>query len=124
MNKTALLFAGQGAQFVGMGKDLAEQFRSARVSFEKANAALGYDLTKICFEGPEPELTKTEHAQPAIFLIGWVAFQLLKERVPSLQFQATAGLSLGELTALAAAGALGFEDGLKIVRQRGLFMEE
>jgi [acyl-carrier-protein] S-malonyltransferase len=124
MNKTALLFAGQGAQFVGMGKDLAEQFRSARVWFEKANAALGYDLTKICFEGPEPELTKTEHAQPAIFLIGWVAFQLLKERVPSLQFQATAGLSLGELTALAAAGALGFEDGLKIVRQRGLFMEE
>ena len=85
---------------------------------------LGYDLAKICFEGPEAELTKTEHAQPGIFLVGWVAFQLLKERVPSLEFEATAGLSLGEFTALAAAGALTFEDGLKIVRQRGRFMQE
>jgi len=124
MSKTALMFAGQGAQFVGMGQDLAKQFPSARGWFEKANAALGYDLAQICFEGPEPELTKTEHAQPAIFLVGWVAFQLLKERVPALQFEATAGLSLGEFTALAAAGALSFEDGLNIVRRRGCFMQE
>ncbi len=124
MNKTALLFAGQGAQSVGMGKDLAAQIPSARTWFERGNAVLGYELAKICFEGPEPELTKTEHAQPGIFLVGWVAFQLLKERVPSLQFEATAGLSLGEFTALAAAGALTFEDGLRIVRGRGRFMQE
>jgi len=81
-------------------------------------------LSRICFEGPETELTKTEHAQPGIYLVGWIAFQLLKERAPSLKVEATAGLSLGEFTALAAAGALSFEDGLKIVRQRGRFMQE
>src|SRR5436305_13215647 len=101
MSKTALLSAGQGAQSVGMGKDLADQFPSARDCFERAHAVLGYDLAKICFEGPDTELTKTEHAQPGIYLIGWIAFQLLKECVPSLKFEATAGLSLGELTALA-----------------------
>src|SRR2546425_6596882 len=124
MSKIALLFAGQGAQYVGMGKDLAERFPSAREWMERANAVLGYDLARICFEGPEAELTKTEHAQPGIFLIGWMAFQLLKERVPALRFEAAAGLSLGEFTALAAAGALSFEDGLRIVRQRGRFMQE
>jgi [acyl-carrier-protein] S-malonyltransferase len=124
MSKTALLFAGQGAQAVGMGKDLAERFPSARAWFDRANAALGYDLAKVCFEGPESELTKTEHAQPGIYLVGWVAFQLLKEQVPSLAFEATAGLSLGEFTALAAAGVLTFEDGLNVVRQRGKFMQE
>ena len=124
MSKTALLFAGQGAQTVGMGKDLAEQFPSARAWFDRANAALGYDLASICFQGPEAELTKTEHAQPAIYLVGWIAFQLLKERAPALKFDATAGLSLGEFTALAAAGAMSFEDGLRIVRQRGRFMQE
>ena len=104
MSKTALLFAGQGAQVVGMGKDLAEALPAARAWFDRANAALGYDLTAICFNGPDAELTKTENAQPGIFLVSWVAFQLLKERVPNLSFQATAGLSLGEFTALAAAG--------------------
>src|SRR5437899_440817 len=124
MSKTALLFAGQGAQVVGMGKDLAEKFPSAKVWFDRANAALGYDLAAICFSGPEAELTKTEHAQPGIFLVSWVAFQLLKEQVPSLEFQAAAGLSLGEFTALTAAGAMGFEDGLRLVRQRGRFMQQ
>lgn len=124
MSKTALLFAGQGAQVVGMGRDLAQNSPAAKAWFDRANAALGYDLASICFNGPEPELTKTEHAQPGIFLVSWVAFELLKERVPSLDFQATAGLSLGEFTALAAAGAISFEDGLRVVRQRGRFMQE
>ncbi len=124
MSKTALLFAGQGAQVVGMGKDLAEKFPSAQAWFDRANAALGYDLAGICFNGPEADLTKTENAQPGIFLVSWVAFQLLKEQVPNLKFDATAGLSLGEFTALTAAGALSFEDGLRVVRQRGKFMQE
>src|SRR6059036_1904711 len=102
MNKTALLFAGQGAQVVGMG----------------------YDLAAVCFNGPETELTRTENAQPGIFLVSWVAFQLLKERVPAMKFEVTAGLSLGEFTALTAAGAMSFEDGLRVVRQRGRFMQE
>jgi [acyl-carrier-protein] S-malonyltransferase len=118
------LFAGQGAQVVGMGKGLAEQFPTARAGFDRANAVLGYDLAGICFNGPEVELTKTENAQPGIYLVSWVALQLLRERVPGLQFHATAGLSLGEFTALAAAGAMSFEDGLKVVRQRGRFMQE
>src|SRR6266571_1926458 len=103
MSRTTLLFAGQGAQVVGMGKDFAEQSPSAGAWFDRANAALGYDLASICFNGPEAELTKTENAQPGIFLVSWVAFQLLKERVPALKFEATAGLSLGEFTALTAA---------------------
>jgi [acyl-carrier-protein] S-malonyltransferase len=124
MSKTALLFAGQGAQVVGMGKDLAEKFPSAKAWFDRANAALGYDLAGICFNGPEADLTKTENAQPGIFLVSWVAFQLLKEKVPNLKFDANAGLSLGEFTALTAADAMSFEDGLRVVRQRGRFMQE
>lgn len=124
MSKTALLFAGQGAQVVGMGKDLAEKFPSAKAWFDRANAALGYDLASICFNGPEADLTKTENAQPGIFLASWVCFELLKEHAPGLKFDATAGLSLGEFTALTAAGAMSFEDGLRVVRQRGKFMQE
>ena len=124
MSKTALLFAGQGAQAVGMGKDLAGMFPSAKACFDRANTALGYDLASICFNGPEAELTKTENAQPGIFLVSWICFELLKEKVPNLKFDATAGLSLGEFTALTAAGAMSFEDGLRVVRQRGKFMQE
>jgi [acyl-carrier-protein] S-malonyltransferase len=124
MSKTALLFAGQGAQVVGMGKDLAGKFPTAKAWFDRANATLGYDLAGICFNGPEAELTKTENAQPGIFLVSWVCFELLKEKAPNLKFEATAGLSLGEFTALTAAGAMSFEDGLRVVRQRGKFMQE
>ena len=95
MQKTALLFAGQGAQVVGMGKDLAEKFPTARELFQRANQTLQYELDRICFEGPEAELTKTENAQPGIYLVSWIALQLLKEQVPGFTFQATAGLSLG-----------------------------
>jgi [acyl-carrier-protein] S-malonyltransferase len=124
MSKTALLFAGQGAQVVGMGKDLAAQFPEAQSLFRRANDVLGYDLSAVCFDGPESELTRTENAQPGIYLTSWVAFELLRRRVPSLRFEATAGLSLGEFTALAAAGAMSFEDGLSVVRNRGRFMQE
>src|ERR1041384_910754 len=124
MSKTALLFAGQGAQTVGMGKDLAEQFPAARAWFDRANAALGYDLASICFQGPEAELTKTENAQPGIFLVSWVALQLLKEQSPAVKPDATAGLSLGEFTALTAAGAMSFDDCLKVLRVRGRSMQE
>jgi [acyl-carrier-protein] S-malonyltransferase len=124
MSRTALLFAGQGAQVAGMGRDMAEQCPSARPWFDRANAALGYDLAGICFRGPEAELTRTENAQPGIFLASWVALELLRERVPSLRFEATAGLSLGEFTALTAAGVMSFEDGLRVVRLRGRWMQE
>jgi [acyl-carrier-protein] S-malonyltransferase len=124
MSKTAFLFAGQGAQAVGMGKDLVEKYPAARQWFDRANAALGYDLAGICFNGPEPELTKTENAQPGIFLVSWVAYELLKEQVPALKADATAGLSLGEFTALTAAGAMSFDDCLKVLRVRGRSMQE
>ncbi|MGB9603376.1 MAG: ACP S-malonyltransferase, partial [Limisphaerales bacterium] len=103
--KTALLFAGQGAQYVGMGKELSEAYPEARELFDRANQILNYDLTSICFEGPEDILTKTENAQPAIFLVSWIAFSLLQKEYPQLKYEATAGLSLGEITALTAAGA-------------------
>ena len=124
MAKTALLFAGQGAQVVGMGRDLAEAHPTAKLLFAEADEALGYGLSEICFSGPEEELVRTEHAQPAIYLVGWIALKLLREQAPSISFEATAGLSLGEFTALAAADAIGFEDGLSVVRRRGELMQE
>jgi [acyl-carrier-protein] S-malonyltransferase len=122
--QTALLFAGQGAQSVGMGKDLAEKFPLAKRWFDQGNAALGYDLATVCFNGPEAGLTRTENAQPGIFLVSWVTFELLKQELPGFEFGAAAGLSLGEFTALAAAGVMTFTDGLKLVRARGQFMQE
>jgi [acyl-carrier-protein] S-malonyltransferase len=123
-HKTALMFAGQGAQCAGMGRDLAGGFPSVQPWLEQSRALLGFDLPALCFNGPEEELTKTENAQPAIFLVSWLALQLLRERVPDFSFQAAAGLSLGEMTALTAAGVFEFQDGLKIARQRGRFMQE
>lgn len=107
-----------------MGKDLATTSPTAAEWFKKADDLLGYPLSRICFDGPEGDLTRTENAQPAIFLVSWVAFQLLREHVPGLQYGATAGLSLGEITALTAAGAISFEDGLRLLKFRGQFMQE
>lgn len=118
------MFAGQGAQVVGMGRDLAEAYPLAQSLMDQANSVLGMDLSAVCLQGPEADLTRTENAQPGIYLVSWIALALLRQRVPGLDFQATAGLSLGEFTALAAADVLSFEDGLRVVRARGRFMHE
>ncbi|HEY1120410.1 MAG TPA: ACP S-malonyltransferase [Haloferula sp.] len=124
MSDVVLLFSGQGAQKVGMGKDFHEASETARGLFKKADEALGFSLSEVMFEGPDDELTRTSRCQPALYLHGLVALALLKERVGGLNPVAAAGLSLGEFTAHAAAGTFSFEDGLKIVARRGLFMEE
>ncbi|MBM3889335.1 MAG: ACP S-malonyltransferase [Verrucomicrobia bacterium] len=121
--KTALLFSGQGAQVVGMGKDLAASFPAARQVFDRANAALGYDLARICFGGPDAELTKTDNAQPGIFSTSIACLEALRAELGTLDFQATAGLSLGEFTAHVAAGTMSFDDGLRLVRLRGQAMQ-
>ena len=122
--KTALLFAGQGSQAVGMGRDLCEKHDVCRRLFARANEVLGRDIQKICFDGPEDVLTKTDNAQPGIFLTSLACLEALKSQVPDLGFDATAGLSLGEFTALAAAEAVSFDDGLRMVQLRGRFMQE
>lgn len=122
--KTALLFSGQGAQAVGMGKDLAEAFPAAADLFAKADSILGYSLSQTAFEGPAEELTRTSVCQPALYVHGLSALAVLKEKVPSLSFDAAAGLSLGEFTAHAAAGTFDFETGLRLVDKRSRFMQE
>lgn len=124
MSDVVLLFSGQGAQKVGMGKDFHEASGTARALFQGADEALGFALSTTMFEGPEDELTRTSRCQPALYLHGLVALALLKERVGGLNPVAAAGLSLGEFTAHSAAGTFSFEDGLKLVARRGLFMEE
>ena len=124
MSKIVLLFSGQGAQKVGMAKDWCETSATARAMVAKADAALGFSLSDVMFEGPEDELTKTSRCQPALYLHGLIALALIKERLPNLEMVAAAGLSLGEFTAHAAAGTFSFEEGLKLVARRGLFMEE
>jgi [acyl-carrier-protein] S-malonyltransferase len=122
--KAVLLFAGQGAQKVGMGKDLAETYPIVRDLFDTANTAIGPWLTNTMFEGPMEELTKTSRCQPALYAHGLAILEVLKSKVPSLEISATAGLSLGEFTAHAAAGTFDFATGLNLVFQRGSFMEE
>lgn len=124
MKKTALLFSGQGAQSVGMGKDLAAEFPAAAALFEKADSILGYPLSRIAFEGPTEELTKTSVCQPALYVHGLACLAVLKEKLPALEFHATAGLSLGEFTAHAAAGTFDFETGLRLVDKRARAMQE
>jgi [acyl-carrier-protein] S-malonyltransferase len=119
-----LLFAGQGAQVVGMGQDIAAQDAATRELFQEANDVLGFDITKVMFEGPMDELTRTSRCQPALFAHGIALYRLVQRRLPSLQIKAAAGLSLGEFTAHAAAGTFSFADGLKLVARRGELMEE
>ncbi len=124
MSKYVLLFSGQGAQKVGMAKDWFENSATARNMVAAADAALGFSLSEVMFEGPDEELTKTSVCQPALYLHGLIALALLKERIPGLEPVAAAGLSLGEFTAHAAAGTFSFEDGLRLVARRGEFMQE
>ena len=124
MADVVLLFAGQGAQRVGMGQDLVEYSPVAQERFAQADEILGRSLTEILFNGPEDELTKTANCQPALFVHGLVLLELLKEKVPGLNPVAAAGLSLGEMTAHAAAGSIDFAKGLELVAKRGAFMDE
>ena len=122
--KTALLFSGQGAQAVGMGKDLASAYPVAGDLFSEADEILGYSLSRIAFEGPAEELTRTSVCQPALYTHGLALLAVLREKFPALTFDAAAGLSLGEFTAHSAAGTFDFETGLRLVDQRSLFMRE
>ncbi len=122
--RVGFLFPGQGAQYVGMGKDLFGKFPAARQVFEKADTILEYPISRLCFDGPETDLTRTLHAQPAIFVTSFAALTVLREKFPDLEPGFSAGLSLGEFTALAAAGSFSFEDGLKLVKARALAMEK
>ena len=124
MSKAVLLFSGQGAQKVGMGKDLVEAYPAARSLFEKADDVLGRPLTQVMFEGPAEDLTRTGNCQPALFLHGLSLLAVLQEKVPHLEPVAAAGLSLGEMTAHAAAGTFAFEEGLRLVARRGELMDE
>ena len=121
--KAVLLFPGQGAQKVGMGKDFYDAYPAAREMMDAADAALGYPLTKVMFEGPDDELTRTCNCQPALYLHGLAIYKVLSSLV-DIEPVAAAGLSLGEFTAHAAAGTFSMEDGLKLVQKRGALMEE
>jgi len=121
MSKIAFLFPGQGSQAAGMGKALAEAYPSARAVFEQADAALGFPISKLCFEGPDDQLKLTENTQPALLTVSVAAWTVLDE----LGYRAdyVAGHSLGEYSALVAAGGLAFADAVRIVRNRGRYMQ-
>lgn len=121
--KAVILFPGQGAQKVGMGKDLYDTYPAAKAMMDAADAALGYSLTDVMFNGPDAELTRTCNCQPALYLHGLALYEILRSEV-EIEPVAAAGLSLGEFTAHAAAGTFSMEDGLRIVQKRGAFMEE
>ncbi|MGA2444697.1 MAG: ACP S-malonyltransferase, partial [Opitutaceae bacterium] len=119
----ALLFAGQGAQKVGMGKSLYENSVTARSLYDEANRVLGWDLARISFEGPDAELTQTRVCQPALFVHGMALHAILREQGKLGEVKFTLGLSLGEITALTAAGVFAFATGLRIVAERGRLMQ-
>jgi [acyl-carrier-protein] S-malonyltransferase len=121
MSKLAFLFPGQASQYPGMGRDLFDQFPESRAVFEEADAALGFSISKICFEGSEEDLKLTENTQPAILTVSVAAFRALETRGIAPDF--AAGHSLGEYSALVAAGALTFSDAIKLARRRGSYMQ-
>ncbi|QVL33285.1 ACP S-malonyltransferase [Telmatocola sphagniphila] len=125
MSRTAFLFPGQGAQIVGMGKALVEASSKAKALFEQANSILGFDLLNLCLNGPKERLDATDVSQPAIFVASLAALEHLRESEPNTvsSCETTAGLSLGEYTSLVFAGALSFEDGLRVVKVRGEAMQ-
>jgi [acyl-carrier-protein] S-malonyltransferase len=124
MTTKAILFPGQGAQAVGMGRDLASAIPECRDLYARASQVLGFDLAKVCFEGPIEALTKSSNAQPAIFVTSLACYFAMQRTKPGLEFAATAGLSSGEWTALYMAGVVSFEDTLKVLEARGRFMQE
>ncbi len=122
MSKIAFLFPGQGSQFAGMGLSLAEKYSEARAVFEEAGQALGFSLSKLCFEGPDEDLRLTANTQPALLVVSVAALAVLKEK--GLRPDYVAGHSLGEYSALVAAGSLRFADAVRLVRKRGQYMQE
>jgi len=122
MAKTAFLFPGQGSQYPGMGRELAQSFACAREVFEEADAALGIAISKLCFEGPAEDLQLTANTQPAILTVSVAAARVLREKGISADY--VAGHSLGEYSALVAAGALSLSDAVRLVRKRGQYMQE
>jgi [acyl-carrier-protein] S-malonyltransferase len=122
MGKIAFLFPGQASQYPGMGKDLSEKFPAARAVFEEADRALGFSISQLCFEGPEDALKLTANTQPAILAVSVAAYRVLTEKGITPQY--VAGHSLGEYSALVAAGALPFGDAVRLVRARGLYMQD
>ncbi|PJF25152.1 MAG: [acyl-carrier-protein] S-malonyltransferase [Phototrophicales bacterium] len=121
---TALIFPGQGSQVVGMGRDLVAAYPAAADLYQQADELLGFAFSRLCFEGPEETLNDTINTQPALYVAGMATLAALRAELGDIQPKYAAGHSLGEFTALAAAGALTFEDGLKLVRERGRLMKE
>ena len=124
MSNTAFLFPGQGAQYPGMGKDFYDTFLVVRETFEEADDILGENFTKLILEGPQDELTQTNKAQVAIFIVSAALYRCIRNQMPDLNPKVCAGLSLGEYTALFASGRISFAEALNLVRLRGQYMQD